>query len=735
MLFAGAAAVLAALGGASPTGLQLIDWLYVGGAGATLAMAGARSRRVGWLGSGIIALWLAPSTAGRVAAIAALALALYAVRTGRRRYLGAVIGAAVAFVLGDLGNGPFVGATTLFALLAAAPILLSGARLMPDHWRRPVGLAISTSAAAAALATGVFALSGLLAIGDVGEGVDAATIGFDLVSDGEQDAAATAFSGASSSFDDARTKVSGFWTLPARLVPLVGQHVRAVQVVAGEGVALTDTAADTARSVDPDEVRLVDGRLDLGLLDDLQPVMDRAERAIERARDRVDGARSDWLISPLERRMSELIVDLDDAYPSARTATLAVHELPAMLGADGPVRWLVALTTPAEARGLGGLLGNWVVVEASDGAVEIVQSGRNEDINTLLRSRGVELAGPAQYLDRWGSFTPEEFFQDVTLSPDLPMVAEVTADLFEKATDTPIDGVVFLDPYALAAVVQLGGSIETDDLDLDAGAVVSFLLTQQYVEYVDDEIGRVVALNDLVEGAFASFTTGSLPGPRAVVDVLGPIVDQDRLGLWWSAGGKPADLITAAGLDGAWPDAADGDLLAVVHQNAGQNKLDTYLRRQVSYDLEVVDGQAEATITVTLHNELTDLTLPAAIIASNDQDYPLGTNVARVGVHTVLGLQEATLDGEALGMTRQTAFGHEAVTAVVEIPPGATRVLELRVRGPLDIARSEYGLTLPAQPLVNVDTIEVSVTIDGLELGLPATIDLAQDRVLTADPG
>ncbi|NIR34870.1 MAG: DUF4012 domain-containing protein, partial [Actinobacteria bacterium] len=62
-----------------------------------------------------------------------------------------------------------------------------------------------------------------------------------------------------------------------------------------------------------------------------------------------------------------------------------------MLGASGPVHWLMALTTPAEARGLGGLVGNWVLVEIDDGTVSVAASGRNEDVNGQLREVGAEL--------------------------------------------------------------------------------------------------------------------------------------------------------------------------------------------------------------------------------------------------------------------------------------------------------------------------------------------------------
>lgn len=730
---AAAGAALALTGGAAPTGIGLVDAAYVAGAGATMALAGGRSQRVAWLLSALAALWFAPDTLGRSVAAGALLLAVYAVWRGRRRVFGAVIGATLAFVAAHLGEGPFLGSTTLEATIIATPILVSGARLMPSRWRRPVVAALSVWIAAAALATLGFALSAALAVGDVTDGIEAAEAGFDLAAAGDQDGAARAFSSARTGFDGARGKVSGFWTLPARLVPVVGQHVRAVQVVAGEGVALADTAADAARAVDVDDVRVVDGGLDLGLLDDLRPVLDRTERALARADERVRAARSPWIVEPLDTRIVDLLDELAAARPSARTASAAARELPAMLGADGPVRWLVLLTTPAEARGLGGLVGNWAVVEADEGRLAIVRTGRNEDLNAALRAGGAELRGPAQYVERWGSSTPEQHFQDVTLAPDLPMVAEVAADLYHQATGTGVDGVVVADPFAIAGLLGLTGPVEAGDVVLDATSVVPYLLEGQYLAHENDELARVRTLGLLVDATFRAITSGELPGPRAVADRLGPLVDEDRLGVWWAHAAPGDVLLDAAGLDGRFVgiDAdADADLVAVVHQNAGQNKLDTHLRRDLDYRLTVDDGAASATITVTLHNDLEDLTLPDAIIADNDQGNPLGTNVARVSVHSALDFRAARLDGEHLPVERSLAFGHEAITAVVAVPAGGSRTLEIDVAGTVDDDR--YSLVLPHQPLVNDDRVTLSVVVDGVALDLPPGMTLSADTVLTA---
>jgi uncharacterized protein DUF4012 len=729
-----AAAASATVGGAAPTGTRMADLAYVALAGAVLSLTGSRSHPAPWLVSGVAVLWIAPNITGRVIAITVMALAVYARDAGRRPVIGAVVGALMAFVLGDLGAGPFLGATTMFALLASAPVLISAAVLGSQQQRRMIGLSASVWAAAAGLATLMFGLSALLAIGTVGEGVDAATRGFELSSDGDQVGAGAAFDSASAAFDDARGNVTGFWTLPARFVPIVAQHVKAVQVVASEGVALAEAAGETARSVDLENVRLTGGGLDLALIEDLEPALDRAEGALDRARIRVADVRDPWLLSPIDDRLSELLEELDDALPAARTAALAARELPAMLGADGPVYWLVAMTTPAQARGLGGLLDNWVLVEADEGRLEIVLSGRAEEVSSRLRSRQIELEGPEQYIRRWGRFSPEESFRDVTFSPDLPMVAEIAANLFEEAMDRDIDGVVVLDPFAFAAVLELSGPVLAGGRRLTDSTVAPFLLEGQYVDYEGNEIGRILALNELVQGAFDAFTDGDLPGPRALAEVLGPMVAQDRIGAWWQRGGGPDELVAATGLDGRFPDAGSGDLLALVHQNRGGSRLDGYLRRDVDYRLRVADGVAAATVTVTLRNQLTDTLLPDSIVG-NDQGSTPGTNLTRLTVHTSLDLRVARLDGRAVTVEQDDAFGRNAITALVDVAPGATRVLELELGGPITWSAADYRLTLPHQPLVNDDTIRLDVEIDGAAPIPASSVVLSTDTVLGPGAG
>ncbi len=728
MLIAALSAVFATMSDTAPTGIGFLDAIYLAIAAAMLSLAGGRSRRISWLITGLLALWAAPTTTFQLVAAVVVALGIWGLATVRHRWMGAVAGGLAALTLAHLGAGSFQGSTFLLALICASPIVLSALPRLPHGRLRIISATVSGGLAFAFVASSVFAVAAILALGDVRDAVISASAGFDQGSNGDQPAAADSMDEAAASFARARDKIGGFWSLPARMVPIVGQHVRAVQVAASEGESLSAAAADAARSINADDIRILDGEIDLTILDTLAPVASRTEHVLVRARDRMLDVRSPWLVEPLAARIDELTNELDKVIPAAETATLAARELPTMLGSTEPADWLVLTTTPAEARGLGGLVGNYIVVEATNGKVEIVAAGRNEDLNRQLADRNATLHGPSQYVDRWGEYTPERFFQDVTLSPDLPSVAAVSADLYRQATGLSVEGVVVLDPYVLESVLNLTGPVQAGDVRLSSDNVVEFLLVDQYNRFEGNDLARVLALNDLVTGTFDAFTAGGLPGPRGLADAIGPLVDSDRLGVWWAGGGGPSSLIEATGLDNSFPRPDGNDLIGLVHQNSGQNKIDVYLQRQLDYELEINDGIATGTVTATFSNDAPSSGLPDAVLASNDQGYPLGTNVALVHLHSGLDVVAATIDGIETPVTHKAAFGAKAAGLSIEVPPGQSVVVVYQLEGRLD--QRPYLLHLAQQPLVNDEIASVTVTIDGAEHQLLSGTRLLSDLML-----
>ncbi len=726
-----AAGLLLALGGAEPTGMAVTDFGYLFAAGVIIVAAGSRASRQALIITSLISLWITPDNTGRLLVVAAIGLGTWMALTERRRWAAALLAALIAIVLSKLGSGPFQGSTMIFAAAAATPTFASAFVRLGERSRRAVVAAVSTTGSLAVAATLVFGMAAVMSLSDIRGAINEARDGYQVASDGDELMAAAHFDSAAREFESTRSRFSRVWMTPARLVPIVGQHLRAVQVLSAQGTNLSSTAANTARAIDPDQINVKDGRLDLTLLDAMSPVLDRADRSVGLALLRIDDLNTDWLVPQLTSRVEDLSEQLRSAQPAAHTAALAAAHVPTMLGAKDPVDWLVLLTTPVEARGLGGLVGSYALLSADNGTLTIAASGRNEDLNSLLADHGADLHASPQYVDRWGAFTPERFFQDITLSPDLPSVATVAADLYEQATGTHVDGVISLDPFAIGALLKMTGPIDVGDRRFTAESAVDFLLAGQYTEFDGNEAGRVLLLDALVREMFRTVTTRNLFSPRLAADQLGPLVQQDRIGVWWAGDGGPSELLTAASLDNRFPVPNGHDLLGVVHQNAGQNKIDLFLERSIDYRLSIESGRATGTITVTMRNTAPAVGLPAAVIGNNDQGFPFGTNVALVSIHAALPVVGAKVDGANTPAQRATAFGAEANTLKVQIPAGGSTTIELDVAG--DMSPDDYRLMLVEQPLVNTDTYSVHVDIDGRPVIDVESMELISDTILSAN--
>ena len=126
---------------------------------------------------------------------------------------------------------------------------------------------------------------------------------------------------------------------------------------------------------------------------------------------------------------------------------------PQILGGHGTRRYLVLFVTPAKLRGSGGLIANYGVLVAQNGVLRLEGLGRGPLLDDA-GSANKHLDGPKEYLARYGRFEPANTWENVTMSPDFPAVAEVAAALFPQSGGTHVDGVISLDPVALSDLLS-----------------------------------------------------------------------------------------------------------------------------------------------------------------------------------------------------------------------------------------------------------------------------------------
>ena len=710
-----AAAVGGALAGCHPTGTPVLDPIYAAVFAAAVTWAAARAPRGTLLWLGVLAVvmsrgWLV------VPALAALLLAFAGVLPRRpNATLGALTGALAMQVVLRWPPVSFHGATALVAVAATAPCLVGAVRTLSSPARRRVRrwtLGFIALAIVVSIPVGVAAL---LAHSEISQGIDQAEGALGSIGNGTTGYGAAQLQEASTDFGSAASSTDSWWTVAARLVPVVSQQRQAMGQASAVARDVTSTASAEAAGIDYQQLRYSNGQLDLNRVSTLAGPIGIVDDQLTGAVAQLRSLQSGWLLGPVHSRLDQLDAKVFRAQASASLAAQVVQAAPSLLGGDGVRHYFIAFMTPAESRGLDGLIASYGELTADQGRITLTVSGDIGNLVKVLPKGGGRLTGPADYLARYGAFEPQKLFQDVSYAPDLPTVADVIRQLYPQAGGDPVDGVLALDPYGLAALIGLTGPIEVPGLGkLTAANTASELLQGQYAAFTESQQGAAHDYDqDALKIEFHKLTTGSLPGPRALSDALDPEVRQGRIA-FWSFDKVDQPVLYRLGLTGAFPAARGHDLLAVTTQNAANNKIDVYLRRSisdaVSYDPS--NGAVASKVTVTLRNGAPAQGLPNEVIGSyTGSGLPPGTNETWLTLYSPLGLRAATVNGHSQTVKNVPELGVHAYSEYVEIPPEGSATLTFDLAG-VTTAGSAYKLSLYNQPTVlpDADTVTVQPT-------------------------
>lgn len=722
------AAVSVALSGASPTAITWIDVLWCAALGAVVTLAGSKARRWSLFVLAGSAGALANSVSLVIAALALLMLVTATVLDRRDRIIGAVVaGLAVTALCWTEPTGPN-GLNTLVGTIAVTCVLVSGYRTTHRRSRRVLRRVAATSAVVVGSAGLIGVLALLAARPGLENGVDNAEAGLAAARNGEIEEAGVQFNRAETTLDSRATLLNAMWVAPARAVPVVGQHVRTLAAMAESGAAVAGAAREVTAVANAEQLQISGGRIDLMAVADSQEPLAQSVNALTEAVDRLDQVDSPWLAWIVGDRIDSVEGRLVDALDSARTATLASRTAPGLLGADGPRRYLLLFTTPAETRGLGGFVGNWAVIEADDGKLDLIDTGRTTDLAEAPGALDRVLNAPADYAARYGNrYTPQVHVMNVTASPDFPSVAQVAADIYAQAGLGRIDGVIALDPSAVAGLVALNGAVQIPGLPapLDATALEQFLLVDQYRLFPDRE-EREQVLDQLIRGTVDSFLTTARPGPQSIADAFGPAVANGGLHMW-TPDAEEQRLFERLDLDGAFPTVEEApDLLSVRTANASANKMDVYLQRSIDHRAEIdpATGVLRSTTSVTLLNDAPP-DLPTFVLGNPSDDLPLGANRQWVSLYSPHSLAELRVNGVPVPAESLVELGWGVYSTLVVVPPNSTAEVSFDLVGDAD--PTDYELLWWSQPTVQPDDLVVEVH-SGDEQLISFDGDGAEDR-------
>ncbi len=723
----------------APTGIQFWDLVVVGALWAVLVLCLARAGHTMRMGALFVGVALAASVGWALTGLAALVWLMLAALVRRAddgsiSALGcsAVAATGMLFLRSPLGfpTASFVVMTVFLAVaLAAAHRHPDTVDRLARHAGVRRGLGFLVLATMTVSVAGV--LGGLMARARLNEGLDSLRAGVAGVRSGDVEAATLALDHAAAEFRLADDRLGGWWVRPALLVPVLSQHLRIERTLAVQAAAVADSAEAVVPLTDVGALRSSDGGLDLPRVAALVGPLERTEASLRVALDEIEQADSPWLVPPARAKIDAAVEEIHDSLGGVHTAGQTVRLIPALLGEDSPRRYLVLFGTPAEARELGGVIGNVIEISAADGRLGISRHLRDEEINA---------EGPGRFEDadvypsRFLVNHPELYTQNWGGMSDFPSVMRAVAELYPTMGGAPIDGALYVDPYGLAAIMRLTGPVEVPGLgrSLDADSIVQFLLIDQYALF--DKPERVDVLDWVAVETFDRLLTTDVVDPGAVWPALQAAVHQDRLRMATINEEENLRLDQLDLLDPVPP--PDGtDRLAVMHVNGGGDKLDAYVLRSVDYDvtLDPATGGISAQVRVTVTNTVDPTGLPRYVTGLPARDLPPGIDRMQLSITTPHRLDAISVDGQTVDPELQQEFGYERYLTEIDVSPGQSRTVVFDISGQTDLSDGRYHLRLLAQPLVNQDQVKLLVkTPSG---SVTESMTLAEDREISIPLG
>lgn len=406
------------------------------------------------------------------------------------------------------------------------------------------------------------------------------------------------------------------------VLPLFGDNLRVIRqgaAVAAEiatsalppisGLAATVTAADLTPQ---------GGAFNLTTLASIAPDVADARAAVDRAAEQAAVIDTSTALPPIGNAVDELVDLVSQTKIVVDGMDAAVTLLPAMLGGDGPRRYLLMSLNSAELRSSGGIPGALSVITADGGALSI---GESTSASGLGRFDPPVIEQTPAELALFKGLTGT-FMQDVNLTPNFSRAAETARAMWQTRIGTPIDGVVSVDPVALGYILAATGPIDAGSgIVLDSTNASKVLLSDSY-QLFPDPAAQDAFYADVTSRVFRTVTAGSINSP-ALLAALGTAIVENRIHLWSTVESEQT-VIEQFPVAGTLPTSSETTAGFGVYLNdRTESKMDYYLTGEgvVGAAQCRADGRPIYRVDVTLGSTVTDS------IASTLSDYVVGAGV------------------------------------------------------------------------------------------------------------
>ncbi|MFT3799130.1 DUF4012 domain-containing protein [Microbacterium sp.] len=383
----------------------------------------------------------------------------------------------------------------------------------------------------------------------------------------------------------------------AEAMPVLGDDIRAIRIVADTAHALSAALSGPAAALGTDAGTAASGvsaaAADLGAL---APALTDAVAAVAQARTELATLDTASLLSPVAKGVEQLRDVLEQVSPALDAARAVAAFVPTIMQTDG-AQVLVVLQNGAEVRTGGGITGSFLLFQVQGGELTLVAQADSSAFSARATPIvPVRDSQTALYGDVSGRFV-----QNISMTADFAETAQLASAWWQSIGYSAPDAVVSLDVPTIAALLNVVGAIDLPDgTQLTADNAVQRLLVDPYLTLDSD--AQTAMMQSAAATVFTAVTTAQLEPLRLLGALSGP-VSEGRVSIW-SSDSSVEELLSASLLGGtsARVAAAGPDAFAIAFNDATGGKMDSFLHVDVAVQTSTcrADGRSDVVVKLTM---------------------------------------------------------------------------------------------------------------------------------------
>jgi len=425
------------------------------------------------------------------------------------------------------------------------------------------------------------------------------------------------FKAARTHFGEARTAIEQDGYLNAAgAVPVLngwtGDRQRSIVGLADMGVALADAGdagVAAGRSLIQPDTTQKGGQAMIAVLNKALPQIDLVKSDLSRAQ--AGAAKVDAAVLPASQRPTFLNTK---ASITTQLASLAEFDRFApvpleLLGANGPRSYLVAQIDPANLRGSGGFVGSYSVLSTNNGALNLAAGGDILKLDAPYPQPGQKgYVAPPNGLKQFA--THGWRLGDSLVSPDFASAGKTALDLYQAEAGHAVDGVIGVDPWAVADLLNVLGPVAIPEY----GKTVTAADFPETV-FQAEEFRGLTGNANLYDGKkFIGVATGHVlekllalaPSSWAgLVTNLNKAVTERHLQVYFTQDALQTEM-SRVGWTGSMAPSADEEFIREIESNYGDTKANHFLERKYSLTVQSIGGKLTHHLVIDLKDSMPD---------------------------------------------------------------------------------------------------------------------------------